>query len=468
MQSLRALPLWQAWQDDAAGVVLIRQIEELHAALQRQKPRLDWAEFRRMLERLLESATFIPQPAESPVRLLTLEQAQGLRCDFLIIAGASAAQFPGKPAAEVVFNHSVRAELGLPHWNEQLTRQLARFRSLLHAAPQIFVTYAAEDEDEAAEPCPWVEALRVVGLATPDLDLPRLAASAAIEVATAETELPGHQPAPRPPAPAALIPASLSAGAHQALIDCPYKFFASACLGLRAAEEPDEPVSRRDFGERVHLILQAFHEQVAGLPPAFAGAVTAERRVEALEKLQAITLAVLRDDLRNRALAQVWLAEIQTLIPELVNWLIARSADWPRVETEAALERALTPELKLHGRVDRLEHNPAGDCSVVDYKTGEAPRTSDVEDGEAIQATHYALLAQPCTRVEYLLLGGDRKPVPAIEGDALAAASTGVRERLKQIFVELRLGAPLPAQGDELTCSRCDFSGLCRVGTWHE
>jgi ATP-dependent helicase/nuclease subunit B len=151
-----------------------------------------------------------------------------------------------------------------------------------------------------------------------------------------------------------------------------------------------------------------------------------------------------------------------------VNWLIARSADWPVVETEATLERALTSELSLHGRVDRLEHNGAGDSSVVDYKTGEAPRTNDVENGEAIQATHYALLAEPCTRVEYLLLGRDRRPATPIEGAALADASAGVRVRLSQIFAAMRMAAPLPAQGDELTCSRCDFFGLCRVGTWHE
>lgn len=467
MQSLQALPLWNAWQNDAAGAVLIRQLEELHAALQRQKPRLSWREFRAMLERLLEAASFIPELVDSPVRLLTPEQAQGLRCDVLIFAGASAAQFPGKPSAQPVFNHSVRSELGLSHWTAKLEQQLARFRSLLHAAPQILITYAADEEDESAEVCPWAEALQVTGLASINTALPLLAASKSVEVA-ASSSLPAPHAAPRPALPLELLTKSLSASAHQVLIDCPYKFFASSGLNLKSTREPDEPVSRRDFGERVHNILQAFHQQRPGLPPAFSGKIIAERRDEIEHTLRLITYAVLADDLRNRALAQVWLVEINTLIPELANWMIARSSQWPLVESEADEHIALDAELQLKGRIDRLENNGNGVHSVVDYKTGAFPRKEDVLNGESVQTTHYALLTKPCASVEYLVLERDKNSPKAIVGDDLDAASNGVRERLKEVFAALRQNAALPAHGDALTCSRCDFRGLCRVDTWAE
>ncbi len=467
MQSLQALPLWRRWQDDAAGTVLIRQLEELHAALQRQKPRLSWKEFRAMLERLLETASFIPEAVDSPVRLLTPEQAQGLRCDVLIFAGASAAQFPGKPSAQPVFNHSVRAELGLPHWTAKLEQQLARFRSLIHAAPQVLITYAADEEDESAEVCPWAEALQVTGLASIDATLPQRAASKNVEVA-ASTTLPTPHAAPRPVLPPSLLTRSLSASAHQTLIDCPYKFFASSGLGLKSTREPDEPVSRRDFGERVHNILQAFHQQRPGLPPAFSGKISAGRRDEIEHALRLITYAVLSDDLRNRALAQVWLAEINALIPDLADWMIARSAQWPLVQSEADGHVALDAELQLRGRIDRLEDNGNGVHSVVDYKTGSFPRKEEVLNGESVQTTHYALLTEPCESVEYLVLERDRKSPKPIEGDDLAAAGDGVRERLRQVFASLREHAPLPAHGDALTCSRCDFRGLCRVDSWAE
>ncbi len=470
MQSLQALPLWRTWQSDAAGAVLIRQLEELHAALLRQKPRLSWREFRSMLERLLETASFIPEAADSYVRLLTPEQAQGLRCDVVVFAGASAAQFPGKPSAQPVFNHNVRTELGLPHWAGKLEQQLARFRSLIHAAPKVLITYAANEEDESAEVCPWAEALQVTGLASVDSTLPQLAASKVVEVSAATT-LPTPRTAPRPALPLALVTKSLSASTHQVLIDCPYKFFASSGLGLRKSREPDEPVSRRDFGERVHNILQAFHQQRPGLPAAFSGKVTAERRDEIEHTLRLITYAVLADDLRNRALAQVWLAEINALIPDLANWMIARSTQWPVVESEADASLKLDAELILKGRIDRLENNHNGvhtAYSVVDYKTGAFPKKEDVLSGESVQTTHYALMTEPCESVEYLVLERDKKSPKPIEGDDLSAATEGVRERLKQVFTALRKNAPLPAHGDALTCSRCDFRGLCRVDTWAE
>lgn len=470
IQSLQALPLWRNWQSDAAGAVLIRQLEELHAVLQRQKPRLSWNDFRSLLERALESASFIPDTVDSPVRLLTPEQAQGLRCDVLIFAGASAAQFPGKPSAQPVFNHSVRAELGLPHWSAKLEQQLGRFRSLIHAAPQVLITYAADQEDESAEVCPWAEALQVTGLANVDTALPVLAASKTVEVSAATT-LPTPQAAPRPALPLSLLTKSLSASAHQTLIDCPYKFFASSGLGLKKAREPDEPVSRRDFGERVHEILQAFHQQRPGMPPAFSGKITADRRDEIEHALRVITYAVLSDDLRNRALAQVWLVEINTLIPELTNWMIARSTQWPRVESEADKHLKLDADLTMKGRIDRLENNDNGvhtAYSVVDYKTGAFPKKEDVLNGESVQTTHYALLTEPCASVEYLVLERDKKSPKPIEGDDLSIASAGVLDRLQDIFAALRKAAPLPAHGDALTCSRCDFRGMCRVDTWTE
>ncbi|MGH8455447.1 MAG: PD-(D/E)XK nuclease family protein, partial [Stenotrophobium sp.] len=309
IQSLQKLPLWMRWQNDDAGIALTAALENLHAALQRQHARLRWSEFRTLLERTLEQSTFIPQTAAGPVRLLTLDQAQGLRCRFLILAGASAAQFPGKPKAEPVFNHGVRAELGLPHWTEHLDLQLARFRALLHAAPDILISYAPEKESENAQPCPWVEALQALGMVRAESELPRLASNPQTEISSQETALPQPESAPRPQLATALLPAGLSAVSHQSLIDCPYQFFAASGLGLHSADEPDEPASRRDFGERVHLIMQAFHQQMPDLPAPFTDPVTPARCVEAETKLAELAHAVFAADLRQRVLAKTWLVE---------------------------------------------------------------------------------------------------------------------------------------------------------------
>lgn len=455
LASLRLLPLWTQWQHDDAGLTLSAALEELHAALQRSGLRLGWADFRRLLERTLERATFSNVATGGGVRLLTLDQTHGLRCDALILAGAGAGQFPGKATAPALFNHSVRAELGLPHWGSAQQLALTRFRLLMQAAAEVLITWAPEDDGEPAQPCTWVEAMHVAGAPGAEA-LASLARSGRAEIADASATLPAAQRRPAPASAAALLPASLSAGAHQRLIDCPYQFHAADVLRLRAPQDIDEPYSARDFGERVHEILARFLDPVARGDEAQA----------ALE-LERLAHAAFAPDLRARALAQAWLARFIALIPMLVDWLAERGALWPRAQAEVELQREAAPGLRLHGRIDRLETAADGAQCVVDYKTGIAPSLSDVENGESVQATHYALLAEACTQVEYLLLSQDASQASrALSGEALDDTRQGVRARLVEIHGALHGGAALPAHGDDDSCARCDHAGLCRKGAW--
>lgn len=466
LHSLQALPLWKHWQDDAAGQMLAQTLEDLHTALRKNGLRQSWREFRRLLEHTLERATFINDAPQATVRLLTLEQSRGLSCDALIVAGASAAQFPGSPSAQPLFNNAVRAELGLPHWAQRQQLSLARFRLLLQAAPQVLITWAPEDDNEAAQACGWVEALQAAKAADAP-ELAALAGRAESEVSPTESELRLPQPAPRPAAPSALLPRSLSASGHQKLIDCPYQFFASGFLRLKTVEEPDQPFSASDFGERVHAILAAFERQQPGMPAPFGSAVRRDNQAAAAAKLSEIAKAVFADDLRRRALAQAWLAEFLDLIPQLVDWLAERSTQWPQVLPEEELAREVIPNLQLRGRADRLEQASDGSRCVVDYKTGRnVPSVAEVENGEAVQATHYALITEACVRVEYLLLQREQKKPVIVEGAALQQACDGVQQRLNQMIDSLRQQAAMPAQGDESTCEHCNYRGLCRKGAW--
>lgn len=463
LASVQELPLWEEWQQDAAGRVLAQSLEELHAALKRNGLRLSWADFRRLLEHTLERATFSGEVSGSGVRLLTLEQTQGLRCDALVLAGAAAGKFPGQAGALPLFNHAVRAELGLPHWTARHALALARFRNLLQAAPRALLTWAPDNEGEPAQPCAWAEALLACGAAGAP-DLAALAGRADSEIAAAETGLPLAAPAPRPRA--LPPPEQLSAHAHQSLINCPYQFHAAYGLGLRALEEPDEPYSQRDFGERVHMVLAGFERQQPGLPPPFGEPVNLANAERAAAKLAEIGLAVFAEDLRARAMAQAWHAEFVALIPRLTGWLMQRGGAWPQVLPEEWLERELAPGLRIKGRVDRLERNARGEQAVVDYKTGQAPRKDDIESGEDIQATHYALLAGNVVQVEYLSLKRDAKEPDVIDGETLVTAQQGVRGRLIRLNTALKQAAAMPAQGDETTCEYCDYRGICRKGAW--
>jgi ATP-dependent helicase/nuclease subunit B len=150
-------------------------------------------------------------------------------------------------------------------------------------------------------------------------------------------------------------------------------------------------------------------------------------------------------------------------VPEITGWLINRRQTWPQAQAETTLQAELAPGLALHGRADRLERGADG-ASIVDYKTGHAPKAEDLDSGEQVQATHYALLAPDCARVEYLQLRRDDFKSVALAGAALESARDGVRARVLAVLQALHGGAAQPAHGDTDTCDRCDYAGLCRLG----
>ena len=468
LRSLQALPLWKRWQKDEAGKSLMSALEDLHAALTRQSVSCNWSEFRKLLGSQLERLTFLSNAQDNPVRLLTLQQAQGLRCEFLILAGANAAQFPGKIPVRAVFNHSVRSELGLPHWTTQLDVELSRFRSLLHAAPDLLISYAPEANQESTRACPWVQWLETLGLAQQDTALSLRANSADCEITAAETILAAPVAIPQPHSVPALLPASFSASAHQSLVDCPYQFFARRCLGLYRIDEPDRPLDASDYGKRVHLILQAFHDRMAGLPAPFSEAVSAANRELAAQKMQEIADAVFAPDLRSRAMAKVWSAQFRRVIPNLIGWMLERQPDWPVVAVEQKRKRTLSAQLQVHGTLDRLETNARGEQCVVDYKTGFTPRNDDLDIGESVQGVHYAMLADECVRVEYLSLNPKNRSPKLLEAENLQDVRAHVADRLIDLHEKLSAGTAMPANGSQKTCDVCDYTGVCRKGGWHD
>lgn len=464
--SLAALGMTERLQPDDAGAVLLRLLATLDAAFTRVPLSLRWDEFRELLDGALERETFVPAGGHGGVRLVTLEQSQNLRCDCLILAGATRDALPGAAAREPFFNAAVRAELGLPDEAQRRAVALARLRRALEAAPRVRVLYAGASDEEPAQPSPWLEAVQAQaahwGWVLHDPAFARLAASAAVDVGLDGAPPAAPQPRPAPAASAELLPAELSATAHQALLDCPYQFFARSLLRLRPERAPDEDPDRRDYGERVHRILQAFTEPVDGLPPPFGEAVTAANRDRARARLEEITQAVLGPDLDRRALALTWRAEFRAAIPRLVDWLATRPPV-AAVQAETELRQDLDG-LPLIGRADRLETRRDGSCVVVDYKAGRTPDPADVERGEAVQLLHYALLDPRIAAVEYRPVREGARPL--VLEDALPGPRDAARERLRRLLAALRAGAALPAHGDEETCGRCDYAGLCRRDDW--
>ena len=475
--SLQRLGILDAFAEDAAGIQVLDALADMRDALHLASVQLDWSDFRLWLGITLEQQLFTPQTAPSPVRLMSLAQAEFQRFDAMIIAAADRQHLPGKPETSPFFNQAVRLSLGLPDWQQQIATRQEQFKRLLQAAPEILITCKHEENGEPVPLSPWIEALATFHKLTHAGSLEHTNLRRLLEQDTAvficDTDaLPGIPRQPAPSLPAAAIPERMSASAHQRLIDCPYKYFAGDGMNLKAPDEIREELQKSDYGERVHLILNAFHNAVRRLPAPFAGPLDAENRDRAIRHMASLSETVFRQDMEDNALHRSWLHRWMQHVPAYIDWQIRQQREWSVSETEQRREVPLEAiDLKLYGRLDRIDrhlHEP-GHRAIIDYKTGASPSQDDVDSGEDVQLASYALLAEDAWSVSYLALDENNGAVrtrASLEGDALRALTQSVRERLETVIRMQRAGSRMPAWGDEQSCSRCDFVGLCRRKVW--
>ncbi len=478
MQSLDALGIVAQYRDDTAGSTLINELQEMQATLPRQAPRISWNEFRHWLGRNLARTYFQPSMRGADVMLMGFSGSRLFRFDAVVMAGALRDYLPGPIASTPFFNESVRRQLGLPSLWAGHRARFHDFRRLLEAAPRTLVTLRHEHQGETAIPSPWVERLRAFhqiayGDALDNEELRSLAASPRTELTRSDDSgLPGPHAYPVATLPPALIPDSLSASAHQRMLDCPYQYYAADGLGLVPVEPVREQLEKLDFGNRVHRILHAFHASVPGLPGPFDKRITADTRSQAQALLREIAETVFSADIRDSFFARGWLSAWEELIPHYVDWQERREQGWQPVVLEQEQRRTCSGQgvtTTLTARVDRLDRGQH-DYAIIDYKTGRVPDLAQVERGEQIQLPFYVLTtAQPVKQALFLGLAGNRIADKAQLSDpTLNTLARRVRDRLFALQGALLSGAGLPAWGDDTVCGRCAMQGVCRKEMWLE
>ncbi|MEJ2361696.1 MAG: PD-(D/E)XK nuclease family protein [Gammaproteobacteria bacterium] len=464
---------------DAAGELILQQLDAMQLAAQSQPQQRHWRDFRAWLGRNLEKSYFRPGNQHSAVELLSLSQSQLRHFDAIIFAAAEQEYLPGAPAGSPFFNNAVRMQLGLSTREQFNHQRLREFYRLLHSAPSILISHRAEQDGEPITASPWLAALvsfHHIAYAD-DLQTSHLHAllrSGQAMVWRCDTKsLPARQHQPRPQAEAELVPASISASAYQSLLDCPYQFFATRCLQLSPPEEVREVLSKREYGERVHLCLQAFHSDLPRYPGPFPQPITDANKHAAITLLKEISEVVFRQDLLDNYTHRGWYHQWCDTIPVYIEWQLERNREWQVDLVEYQSESRFNDRISIKGRLDRLDQGKDG-YAILDYKSGQTPTLTNIRNGENIQLPFYALLAQAegkeVNRVEYLQIGkaGDFKSAFPQTGETLQQLTQEIGKRLQDLMHQLEQGAGLPAWEDEASCRYCDARNLCRVGGWQE
>jgi ATP-dependent helicase/nuclease subunit B len=453
-QALGGLGALAALADDAAGEGMLGLLRQRGEELGAVSWRLTFVEWREWLNRELEAAAFVDRGIESSLVMTHLAAMRLRRFEAAILVGADRDNLAPDIPRAVFGNQAVRAELGLPGAAAARARLRDDLAGLVAACDEVAVTWQHMREDEINLPSPEVELLSLLHRQAWGDDLVAKGATAQPAPAAA-----GGTPQPAPRA-GQCVPLKLSPSAYASLLACPYQFFARRVLRLEEADTVREALEKRDYGEYVHRALQRFHAafpQLSGLPEA-----------ELAAQLEAVSGDVFAPAIEANFLEHAWLSRWLERVPGYIEWQKGREAQgWRHAGAEQSRDIALPlaggGELRLAGRLDRLDRRADGSEAVLDYKTQDASKLRKrMEDaGEDVQLACYALLqGAQVGEAAYVSLDADPPAEVALpEVQAMARAQAG---RLAALVEALRDGAALPANGIDAVCDWCEMRGLCR------
>ena len=457
MTVLDALGMRAALAADAAGEQVLAQFDLIESECATLGASFSFSEWRAFLDLQLEAAPFVAPQLDQRVIMLPLNGARLRSFDAVLMVGIDAAHLPSQPTETLFFANAVRRELGLATRETRQRQQLRDFTELLASGADIVLSWQAMLDGEPNPVSPWIERLQ---LTLARSSLPLLVQQR--QARPTSTLVPHIGSMPMPSA-AALLPTSLSASGYNVLMACPYQFFATRMLGLNALADLSDLPEKRDYGGWLHEILAAYHDAVSTRDTPL------DQRRQLLAELSA---QIFDKELRRNAAALGYYTRWQKVMPAYLDWANQREAlGWQFVIGELQMERVLNwpgGDIRLHGRVDRIDQNQDGERAVLDYKTAAQPALSSrLKKGEDHQLAFYGLLADArLSAGHYVALELTREKIGDVAAPDYPEWQEALERRIGEQIQAIGNGAPLPANGIESVCRFCDMRGLCRKGAW--
>lgn len=471
LRTIKEIGLEETLLKDSAGLQLLDTIQNAMHASHHSKIKLNWLDWRQWLREQLENNFFTPKRFDARVTLCGLEHLDHHKFNAIILAGTEKNRLHNTNKRNTFFNENVRHELHMQTSNERDAINFVRFRKIISQYEHVMLTAQNEVDGEPQELSHWVALLQLFSQQVFNDSLSDSALSALVreklnkqsidnitKLSTTTTQ-----------APIELLPEKISATQYQALIDCPYLFFCKYVLALKPIKL-EEDFSASDFGILVHKCLHKFHFESDGSPRQHE--ISSTNRAALLDHLNTVSHQVFADSSFSHSLVNAWLQRWLINIPSYIDWLINTSEDWAVFDGEVSIEANLNDKLTLFGQIDRLDISTKNQqYALIDFKTGATiPSKKSIMLGEAVQLPFYSLLNSQVQEAKYLDLGNQAKVSESaiIKGDELSNIQNNHRERLELIFKQLCSQADLPANGDEKTCSYCDYQGICRKSHWSD
>lgn len=448
--ALQAAGQWQTLAEDSAGASVLKALR-LHDGSEADLTsavRMSLQDFTRWVNQTLEAASFLPpHPAAAQVVILPLSQLLGRPMQAVVLPGADEIRFPVSPEPPGMWTHLQRKLLGLAARAELTASTRAAWEYALRM-PQVDVLWRTSEAGESLMPNGFVQEL-LLQRAPPLAADPRVSRPLAA------------QPTPFPMPTAKDLPVTqLSASAYEDLRRCPYRFFALRQLRLQEAEELESELGKREFGNWLHSLLNGFHEALKASPAPGLQARVAMINIAAERAAQALALT----DSEFLPFAAIW----PRVRDGYLEWLAAHEASGARYVEGEIWKEVRYGDVKLVGKIDRIDQLPNGSRMLIDYKTEARTATqARINDGqEDTQLAFYAaLLADDTLAASYVNLG-EKEATKAFSQPDIVHLRDELIDSILLDVSRISAGAPLPALGEGKACEYCSARGLCRKDFW--
>ncbi len=289
----------------------------------------------------------------------------------------------------------------------------------------------------------------------------------------------------------------LSPTALETYARCPFQFFANHVLRLERLDCPEESMgpSLGEFGELGHEILKVFYQHLSdnGFFAGKSGNLDNEATIEAIarsifaqyEAKHPVGYPLAWENVKDtlaQLLGQVITADLRELaasgfvpIGFELDGNETLSSDWPKPLAGMA----------IHGRMDRIDRNPAENrLRVIDYKFkfGAQPSTADKNlyrsalRGQKLQPPFYSLLgrraagdatrsAPPQVEAKFYYIAPRWREGPLVTESFGADGLSGqvgaeIRNTMTHLADGIREGRFFIQRGEY--CAHCDVAEICR------
>ncbi len=354
--------------DDGEELALLLAELGAHAAIM---PPVNGTDYLSIIEQIMSGITIRPAYGMHP-RLAILGQLEARlgHADLLILGGLNEGTWPPEPPADPWLSRPMRTTFGLPA-PERMIGLAAHDFVQKFCAPRVILTRARRIDSAPTVPSRWLARLDTVLQAT-DINPETLSRGPHLsytrQLDKVKDVRPYERPAPCPPLESR--PTQLSVTAIEKWMRDPYSIYARYVLGLKKLNDLEQDTDAAVRGTLIHDVLEEFIKDYPAALPEDATAILKERGHEKLRAYQDT----------NPALPGFW----EPRFDNLADWFITHEQAWRNKAKpcKTEIEGHMTlGSFTLTAKADRIDKMTDGTLAIIDYKTGNAPQTQDVQAG---------------------------------------------------------------------------------------